>query len=69
MCSFDVSWNESAAQPAIVVIVEPLTSANWSELRARIISLISPHMENDGVVEVEFKPGRAKVSVERGGCR
>ncbi|KAJ6088616.1 hypothetical protein N7486_009877 [Penicillium sp. IBT 16267x] len=57
LCPFNVGRTEGKAQPAIAVIVNPLTVADWATLRAEMIALVAPHCSN-GFIHVEFLPGK-----------
>lgn len=57
LCPFNVGRTERNAQPAIAVIVDPLTVADWATLRVKMIALVAPHCSNE-LVDVEFLPGK-----------
>ncbi|KAJ5126303.1 hypothetical protein N7526_008480 [Penicillium atrosanguineum] len=56
LCPYSVGRVESKALPAISIVVEAETKADWFALRVEIITLTLPH-SNGGPVEVEFSPG------------
>lgn len=56
LCPFATGRSEQKARPAIVVNVNPLTRANWSNVGTEIQEIISSHFQGPPV-EVEFLPG------------
>lgn len=56
LCPFDVGQVESEARPAVVILVDPLTRANWSGLDTEIRALLARPCQFQ-TVEVEFIPG------------
>lgn len=56
LCLFGVGRSEQNAHPAIVVHVDPITFANWSNLASEIKVTVSKHAEGHAI-GVEFLPG------------
>ncbi|GIC91428.1 uncharacterized protein Aud_007871 [Aspergillus udagawae] len=59
LCPFNVGRVEAEAGPGVVIIVDPLTRANWSVLDTEIKSLLARHCQLQ-TIEVEFLPGDLK---------
>lgn len=56
LCPFNVGSSRNQAQPMVVVLVEPWTYANWSELRLQMMYQMMRHM-NLNACDIEFVPG------------
>ncbi|EAW19981.1 uncharacterized protein NFIA_096010 [Aspergillus fischeri NRRL 181] len=56
LCPFNIGRLEAEARPAIVILVDPLTRANWSVLDTEIKALLAGHCQFQ-TIEVEFLPG------------
>ncbi|GIK04965.1 hypothetical protein Aspvir_009064 [Aspergillus viridinutans] len=56
LCPFNIGRVEAEAGPAIVILVDPLTRANWSVLDTEIKALLARHCQFQ-TLEVEFLPG------------
>lgn len=65
LCPFGIGRSEQKSHPAIVVNVDPMTCANWSNLDSKIKGKISKHVQEDKV-KVEFFPGSLSLLQSRG---
>ncbi|KAJ5638374.1 hypothetical protein N7490_008253 [Penicillium lividum] len=56
VCPFNIGNIQRTSQPAIAVLVQPLTEVDWSRIRRTINSLIDAVLPN-ATFDVEFLPG------------
>ncbi|KAJ9354538.1 hypothetical protein C8Q69DRAFT_450575 [Paecilomyces variotii] len=59
LCLFEVGPSKQKAEASIVVLVEPQTNSNWSNIRFSMLRAVRRFLHPDVPLQVEFLPGDA----------